>query len=191
MMIMVSHMSRIKLTVVQKFKTYIIDDVSLEVYADGRVFRDGRDLSKSNKPIKGGYIRVSINSQDYYIHRIVWSAWEEDILHDPTIKIDHKKTKSNALSNLRMSTSSENGQNRGAGINSRTRRKNIYVEYDKRRDCWDWRIQINTKGREPFKRCFRGGDGPIPDILPPVPQYIIDIRNAKLIEYHGEFACLD
>jgi hypothetical protein len=183
-------MSRIKVNVVPKFKTYIIDDVSLEVYKDGRVFKKGKDLSK-NKPTKEGYISVHIKYKHYLLHRIVASAWLEDILHDPTIKIDHKKTKSNALSNLRIATDAENGQNRRVNMNSRTGRKNIDVEYVPIRDCWRWRIQIEASGRPPFKKCYRGDNGPVPDILPPVPQFIIDIRNAKLIEYHGAFAHLD
>jgi hypothetical protein len=181
---------KIVVSITPKFKTYVISSVSLEVYADGRVFRNGKDLSK-NKPNKKGYIYVRINRIFYQIHRIVWSAWKVDILHDLTIEIDHIKTKSNALSNLRMATHAENLCNRGAGVNSRTGRKNIYVLYRPYSDYWDWRIHIKASGKEPFMECYRGGDGPIPDILPDVPQYIIDIRNAKLIEYHGEFARLD
>jgi len=187
---MVSHMSRIKVTVIPKFKTYIIDDVSLEVYKDGRVFRDGRDLSQ-NKPTKKGYIKVSINKKSLKLHRIVASVWLEDILHDPKIKIDHEKSKSNEISNLRIATQAENNCNRGAGINSRTGRKNIYPRYDKKRDSWHWHILIRKKGKKPFEKRFRADKGYVPDILPPVPQFIIDIRDAKLIEYHGEFACLD
>jgi hypothetical protein len=183
-------MSKIVVQIVPKFKTYVISGVSLEVYKDGRVIRDGRDLSK-NKPNSNGYIYIRINYKHYGLHRIIFSAWESDILDDPTIKIDHRKTKSNALSNLRMSTTSENNQNRGAEVNSITGRKNIYIQHDLDRNRWRWRIKITAQGMRPFNRCFRGNSGPVPDVLPPVPQYIIDIRNAKLIEYHGEFAHLD
>jgi hypothetical protein len=183
-------MSKIVVQIVPKFKTYVISGVSLEVYKDGRVIRDGRDLSK-NKPNKEGYIYITIKRKKYLLHRIISSAWEEDILDDPTIKIDHRKTKSNALSNLRMATTSENAFNRESSVNSRTGRKNITVWCHPDLNYWHWRIQITAIGREPFSQCFRGDSGPVPDVLPPVPQYIIDIRNAKLIEYHGEFARLD
>jgi hypothetical protein len=183
-------MSKIVVQIVPKFKTYVISGVSLEVYKDGRVIRDGRDLSK-NKPNHEGYIRITIKGKKYLIHRVIFSAWEEDILHDPTIEIDHWKTKSNALSNLRMSTDAENNQNRRAHTDSRTGRKNIYVWYNANRDHWSWHIKIEANGRKHFNKWFRVGSGPIPDPLPPVPQYIIDIRNAELIEYHGEFAHLD
>ena len=90
-----------------------------------------------------------------------------------------------------MSTQTENTRNRVAHTGSLTGRKNITVKYRPYGNYWDWIIQIRAKDMEFFYKSFRGGDGTIPDVIPTVPQFIIDIRNAKLIEYHGKFARLD
>ena len=182
-------MSRIKVNVVQKFKTYIIDGVSLEVYADGRIISKGIDISK-NKPTAQGYKNIMINLRSYRQHRVIFSAWVEDILHDPTIFIDHIDGKSNALSNLRIATRPENGYNRSSNSNSKCGYKCISPSYSKKDHYWSWHICIRAN-KKSYARKFKAGDGFIPDILPPVPQYVIDVRDDMLKHYHGEFACLD
>jgi|LakMenE18May11ns_1017448.scaffolds.fasta_scaffold9941348_5 hypothetical protein len=39
-----------------------------------------------------------------------------------------------------------------------------------------------------YAQCIRVGEGPIPDVLPPLPQNIIDLRNKLHKLHHGDFA---
>lgn len=104
----------------------------------------------------------------------------------PDIKIDHRRTKSNDISNLRRATYAENNHNREAGKNSKTGIKNIYAR--KIGNSWGWCILIRSQGMKDFTRFFTIGPLPIPSPLPPVPQDIIDICEEAKRQMHGAFA---
>lgn len=66
---------------------------------------------------RDGYITISIKGKNYLAHRLAWfysyGMW-------PTTLIDHRNTivTDNRLNNLRESTKSQNGMNRGVQINN-------------------------------------------------------------------------
>lgn len=178
----------IKIVAVRKFVVYDIDGVVLHVLPNGSVFRDGKDLSR-NVPDKYGYIHIKIRGNRYLLHRIVYSALVEDIISRPHIEIDHinRDRCDNSIGNLRKATHMQNLHNRSVYRNSATGHKCISANYRANRDSWSWKVMVHMGGRR-YTRNFLAGRGQIPDVLPPVPQYIIDIRDDMLVCHHGEFA---
>lgn len=89
-----------------------------------------------------GYLAVTINNKDYYLHRLAWfymtGEWPE---HD----IDHKdlNKKNNKWNNLRKATHIENCRNRFINKNNTSGYKG--VSWDKKNKKWAANIHINYK----------------------------------------------
>ena len=100
--------------------------------------------TRNKKPFGGinfyGYKRVFIKKKQYLLHRVAWFLSfgeypEKEIDHINGIRTD------NRLSNLRLSTRSENMRNTSRG------NKNGFVGITKLKTCNRWLVSINTKKR--------------------------------------------
>ena len=143
------------------------------------------------------YYKVQINGKKIACHRIIYYAFypEEFDIYDDKQEIDHANTNSldNNITNLRLATHAENCSNRNRDSNARKYQglpKNIAPHYDPKCDAWYWMIRMSKNGRY-TSRCFRQGPGRIPDILPPVPEELIEIRNQMIEDVHGRFGRTD
>ena len=90
----------------------------------------------------GGYLRIGINNRHCYGHRLAWLVCNGEW---PSTGIDHidGNTLNNRISNLRLATYSENGQNRLAQRNSSSGYKGVY--WHSRRKVWESKIQLGKK----------------------------------------------
>lgn len=189
-------MNRSKPTVVKKdYSDCKILDTNLRVYRDGRIERilvTGNQLIIA-RPRADGYCRVSINGKFFMYHRIVYYAWNQNWnINNPKLILDHidGNRSNNQLSNLRPAT---HGQN-AANSKTKTGRKydlpnNIVPQYKGSSNVWYWRISACVNGK---RHCqfIKGGNGPIPNPLPPLPQIVIDVRNDFVKDHHGDFATI-
>lgn len=187
-------MSKIKIAIKMKPHTQAsctINGETLTCWSDGRVFRESGQQVKV-KPNKEGYCRMKINGKEYLMHRVIYYAfnpsWDiTDTSRDNLVDHDDTNPSNNRLSNLRIATNSQNLHNTGATVNSRTGIKGLYPFYDKKRDFWMWCIEIKIGGKRVYEKRRKVANGHIPDILPDVPQDLIDLCKEKQRFYHGEF----
>ena len=179
------------------FVYLIFGNTHLEVSECGRIVRFDR---RSNRwQVAGdsntkGYKHIYIGKKSFLQHRLVYYAFHSDFdIYDDKIEIDHDNHNEgdNRIENLRIATRGENCRNRKNQKCSKTKIKGVYPYNDYRRNSWFWRIQIKKDKKIVFNKTFKGGNGSYPNPLPPVPQHIIDLRNEKLLEHHGTFACLE
>ena len=79
------------------------------VTSDGEIYNDNRQYRCTK--YKNGYMHVKLNNVGYYVHRVVWEAFNGKIPEGK--EIDHINTNraDNRLENLRLVTSSENKRN--------------------------------------------------------------------------------
>ena len=193
-------MNKIKVSIKPKFVEFELDGILLRAYADGslerycdfanRHYKDGwNKLSDTINTL--GYIVNKLNGKTYTRHRLIYKAfnqnWDITNTKDQIDHIDQDRL-NNSISNLRA-TKTQNQQNTKAYRNSKSGHKCILGMNDRKTNSWFWRIQINYNGKR-FTKSFKAGDGLKPDILPDIPQHIIDIRDRELKRLHGEFACL-
>lgn len=139
-----------------------------------------------------GYVRNKIGGgKAYRRHRVIYKAFNPnwDITNPKNI-IDHIDANklNNCITNLRIATVSQNGQNRSVSKHSKSGEKDITPWNDRINDCWYWRVDIVANGENMFHKLYKAGDGEYPDPLPPVPQDIRDIRDRETKKHHGEFA---
>ncbi len=115
------------------------------------------------------------------VHRAVCALFKP--IDDPrSLCVDHingVKT-DNDLSNLRWVTRLQNRLNSRAKSNSTTGYKNILVSDLNGKQYW--RIEIQISGKRVTKLFKR--------ISIDVPLEVIEYRNQKLIQLHGQYACL-
>lgn len=89
-----------------------------------------------------GYRRVDFNGRSYFVHRVIWlwvyGEW-------PNGYIDHidGDTSNNKLSNLRVVTTQENGQNRKLGKNNKS--GVVGVDWSARKRKWCARIKVGEQ----------------------------------------------
>jgi hypothetical protein len=125
-------------------------------------------------------IRISVNGKRYYLHRIVYFAFNSTFdFYNPKIMIDHinRDSLDNRISNLREATSGENQCNQKAQKNNKLGIKNIY-DREKR-----WVVMIKKDGQTVVNRSFQ-------KTLYTLDEVIL-FRDEKLLRHHGEFANLD
>jgi len=191
-------MNKIKVTVTEKPRECQIYDTKFRAYRDGtleRLLRNGKWRFVAPTIGKNGYSYVGVGKlclgnikERVLYHRIIYYAFNQDWdIHDSDSIIDHidRNRLNNAIANLRVATKSQNCMN----SSSKKNRGNIGAFYRREYNYWSWYIRIMTDGKI-YNRYIKGGDGKLPDPLPPVPQKIIDIRNELVRQYHGEFAVI-
>jgi hypothetical protein len=100
------------------------------------------DLSHHGR--SNGYWRVSVDGKRHYSHRLIWLIAYGNAV-DSGLEIDHINgdTSDNRLSNLRLSTPSENGQNQQMRTNNKSGYKGVCWESS--REKWLATCQINGK----------------------------------------------
>ena len=189
-------MKKIPITVTKKpFQELRIRDTELRVYSSGRIDRfhkrwDCWRIVKV-KPDKKGYLRIEIDGKTIRCNRIVYYAFNRSTfdLFDSKVEIDHKNRDKtdNCITNLRIATHGQNVRNRKTRSDNRCGEKNISPVYIAKGDYWCWKITVQDNGKK-HTRKFRAGSGPIPEILPPIPQEVKETRNDMLDKHHGEFA---
>lgn len=99
----------------------------------------------AGSPHRLGYVQVKIGKKSYLAHRIVWAIVYGEW---PSCQVDHidGNKANNAVSNLRLVTTSQNAQNRAInGVKTASGLMGaIYVPgTSRRRECWESRIKLN------------------------------------------------
>jgi hypothetical protein len=89
-----------------------------------------------------GYIRIVIQKQKYYAHRL---AWLYVYGYTPPNSIDHidRRKNNNRISNLRLATQSENAQNQSLRKNNLS--GYVGVSFDKRAKKWSAYIMVKRR----------------------------------------------
>jgi hypothetical protein len=190
-------MSKIVINIAIKvvnYKETEIDGCLFRCYEDGSVERQLMTTNRYGK--KGDWrrcdnkkpkydkntdrycIQVSVNGKPYYLHRIVYFAFNPTFeFYNPKILIDHinRDSLDNKPANLRKATRGENGRNTKA--HNKLGIKNIY-DHEKR-----WVVTIQKDGQKVVNRSF-------PKHLHTLDDVIL-FRDDQLLEHHGEFANID
>jgi hypothetical protein len=88
------------------------------------------------------YVQIAIDRKIYYAHRLAWMYMFDSF---PALNIDHinNNKKDNRITNLRLVTVSENGQNRGKQLNNTSGYKG--VSWAKKSKKWEACIRKNGK----------------------------------------------
>ena len=121
-----------------------------------------------------GYINITIEYRRYFAHRLSWfyvyGYW-------PPAETDHRDhdRSNNRISNLRLATSSQNGQNSIRSRNNISGVKGVHWVWSRR--CWQ--AQIKVQGKKIWLGYFRSLD-----------EAAAAYKEAA-IRYHGEFAYAD
>jgi hypothetical protein len=99
---------------------------------------------------KDGYLRIGINGNSYYAHRLAWLYMTGEW---PTDEIDHVNgtTIDNKISNLRQASHAQNMINRKLQKNNTSGHKG--VRWSKRDRMWS--VSIKTGGRTNYLGYFR------------------------------------
>ncbi len=146
---------------------------------------------KTNRVLKqtlnlNGYkvinIRQNGKNKMIFVHRILCALFkpiEQDIR---TLCVDHidGNPSNNQLDNLRWVTRRQNRLNSKAKCNTASGYKNILMSCTNGRPYW--RVEIIVENQRNIKLFKRESDE--------VPIDVIEYRNEKLRELHGEYACL-
>lgn len=126
-----------------------------------------------------GYYVVMINGKTYMNHRILYQLYHNIIL-GPDDVIDHvnRIRTDNRKENLVKKTNQENCCNRNTNKNNTSGLKNIRILHRDGYDDYYIRIKVNYKVA--FSKCYRTDRF--------TEQEVIEIRNKKLLELHGDSA---
>lgn len=73
-----------------------------------------------------GYIKVGIDGEDYFVHRIIWIMFNGDILENHVIDHIDRNRSNNRIENLRMVSYSLNSHNRESNNVYKCKNKNKY-----------------------------------------------------------------
>ena len=166
----------------------IIDENIMNLFyiKNNRLFwKSDRGSNKVKDKIAGhlnnkGYFYINLNKTTYQEHRILYQFYHNIILTENQ-QIDHinlDKT-DNRKENLRLVSHSQNQMNRKVQKNNlSTGHKNISIKKDKYYDYFF--VQIKKDRKFVYRECFRTDKFTLEEV--------IEIRNKKLLELHGEFA---
>lgn len=130
-----------------------------------------------------GYLVVMLNDKGYQVHRILYQIYNNVVL-DEYIQIDHINgiKDDNRKENLRIVTNSQNQCNKKVQKNNKsTGTKNISKRKNKVGN--EYYVLSITKNETHYLKLFRTDKFTIEEI--------IKIRDEKLKEIHGDFACFD
>ena len=181
----------INITLKKSFKEVEFNGCLFRCYESGKMERrslgcggygkEGEWLAcDKNKPNRRGYVRLKINYKVYFLHRIVYLAFNPTFdISNPKALIDHidGDTLNNRIENLREATHAQNLCNAKIQKNNKIGVKNIC------QTSRYWRVAITKDGKRVVNKSFRKSDYTLDDV--------ITFRNAKLLVHHGEFARLD
>jgi hypothetical protein len=141
----------------------IVDDDVFEYVSQWRWHYDG-PYAQRREMVDGVYKKI-------YLHRLILGVT------DPKTEVDHINGNplDNRRANLRIATKSENGRNRGAQSNGKSRFKGVH--YEKARNKWRAEICVNKR------KIYLG-------------RFDSEIDAAKAyndaaVSFHGEFARLN
>jgi hypothetical protein len=142
-------------------------------YHDGMLYckQTGRHVGISESQ---DYFYVVVFGIRFKLHRLIWIYHHGEIPEG--IEIDHRKTKSNLIDNLRLATRSQNAMNR-AKTSGTSKYKGVHLKSRNNR----WIAQINkpgTKARTELGAFKTENEAAI-------------CYNEAAIKYFGEFACLN
>lgn len=143
--------------------------------------RNGKSIVGSlagNLDKSSGYYRIMINGNFYYNHRILYQIYNNVIL-EPDQQIDHinRIRTDNRKENLKPVTPEQNGRNRSTPRNNKLGLKNIHINNTNGYEYY--RVKIKTKSKI-YNWSFRTDKF--------TKQEVIDFRDQKLIELHGDSA---
>lgn len=127
-----------------------------------------------------GYYVVEIKGSSYLQHRILYQIYHNIIL-EPNDVIDHidRNKTNNKKENLRKAPQYQNCMNRKTNKNNKsTGFKNISIK----KDANSYRLKI-IANNVMYVEYFNINEYTL--------QEVIEIRNKKLLELHGTFACYD
>ena len=124
-----------------------------------------------------GYRKISIQGTTYLFHRVIY------LLHNPKWaffdssrdnQIDHRDgdTSNNVINNLRISTHSQNGANRGKNKNNKSGYKGVSRNEGNNK----WVVKISANGRQIYLGTF--------ECIEEAHRVYCNAAN----KYHGEFA---
>lgn len=117
-----------------------------------------------------GYLRMSIDNQRYWAHRLAWLYMTGEYPNDAIDHIDGNKS-NNSFNNLRLANKSQNGCNRSKPSNNTSGIKNIRFCNQRNK----WIAQVQFKGKN-YARRFNNLDD--------AQKHTIELRQ----KLHGEFA---
>ena len=94
-----------------------------------------------------GYLRVGIEGRRYLVHRLIWLIENGGV--DSSLQIDHINgdRADNRISNLRLVSHRENGQNRKDKRENTKSSRFVGVSFDKHAGKWKSCIKINGKNK--------------------------------------------
>lgn len=117
-----------------------------------------------------GYREIQINGKKYKEHRLIFEQYHKCCLL-PKTQIDHKdRNKSNnSINNLRISTNSENGQNKSVQKNNKLKHKNIHLTKSN-----TYNVQIKLDKKKVFDKTYK------------TLQEAITARDNKIIELNSQ-----
>lgn len=167
----------------------ITRDIMNQVYEkDGWLYWNVRKSKIQKDSLAGclckstGYYVVTINGKSYKNHRILYQIYNNVILEPDDIidHIDMDKT-NNSKENLRIVNDSQNNMNRITQKNNlSTGHKNISILRQTKYNCNEYYLlTIRSNDKKYYRRYFRTDKYTL--------QEVIEIRNKKLLELHGEF----
>jgi len=171
------------------WRDIIVGSRTIRVHDSGDVFAyTKRGYKKLRDTVAQGYIRNMIDGKNYARHRLVYHAFNPSFSLDSPLFIDHinRIPYDNRLANLRVATRGENCRN--SCSRGMSKRKNIRAV--NAGDGWGWRVDISLDGSV-HSRYFPMDKTERPDLLPAIPDEVVQFRNKRLKELHGEFACYD
>lgn len=93
----------------KNYKITVIEEKPFFITDNGEIYSNTRKYKCSKR--KNGYCCVTVNYKTFYVHRLVWEAFNGEI--PDGYEIDHKNTvrTDNRLENLRLTTPKENRNN--------------------------------------------------------------------------------
>lgn len=135
--------------------------------------RAGRIAGNANA---AGYLKLSINKEMYYVHRIVWEMHNGPIQSGMVIDHANKNKSDNRLCNLRLATPLQNGANSKARSHNTSGLKGVMAACSSHRGAKRWRARIAHEGVTRYLGYFH------------TKEEAHSAYQSELAKLHGEFA---